>query len=110
MVLDYHHYIANKEGLDLEDYLMRIFQSWSKRNLRPIVHLSSPKSKKEIRSHADFVDIDFVLPVLKLAKQFNQDFDCIIEAKQKNLAMFRLIEELTAIRGIRRINSSTIQW
>lgn len=110
MVLDYHHYIANKEGLDLEDYLMRIFQSWSKRNLRPIVHLSSPKSEKEIRSHADFVDIDFVLPFLKLAKQFNQDFDCIIEAKQKNLAMFRLIEELSAIRGIRRINSATIQW
>lgn len=110
MVLDYHHYFANKDDLDLETYIERIFYTWSKRNLLPVVHLSSPKSEKEIRSHADYVDKDFVLPFIKLARELNQDFDCIIEAKRKNLAMFRLIEELSAIRGIRRINSSTIEW
>jgi UV DNA damage endonuclease len=110
MVLDYHHYIVNKDGLELEVYIDRIFKTWTERNLLPIVHLSSPKSKNELRAHNDFVALDFVLPFIKLARELNRDFDCMIEAKQKNLAMFRFIEELTSIRGIRRIDSSSIEW
>lgn len=34
----------------------------------------------------------------------------MIESKQKDLAMLQFIHELSAIRGIKRINSSTLQW
>lgn len=34
----------------------------------------------------------------------------MIESKQKDLAMLQFIHELSSIRGIKRINSSTLQW
>ncbi|MBU8878245.1 UV DNA damage repair endonuclease UvsE [Bacillus sp. FJAT-29790] len=110
MILDYHHFMANKGQVDLELYLQRIFNTWKTINTVPKVHLSSPKSDQAYRSHADFVSLHFVLPFLKMAKELNQDFDIMIEAKQKNLAMQRLIEEVAALRGIKRITSSSIEW
>ncbi|MBS4175112.1 UV DNA damage repair endonuclease UvsE [Bacillus sp. FJAT-49736] len=110
MILDYHHYMANKDGIELEDYLSRIFKTWEMRNMVPKVHLSSPKAENEYRSHADFVSLPFVLPFFKMAKELNQDFDVMIEAKQKDLAMQKLVEEIAAIRGVKRITSSVVEW
>ena len=110
MVLDYHHYMANKKDDDLSFYLPRIFETWKNFDMVPKVHISSPKSDQAYRSHADFISLDFILPFLKVAKELNQDFDIMIEAKQKNLAMHRLIEEIAAIRGVKRISSSSVEW
>lgn len=110
MILDYHHHMANKEEIDLTLYLQRIFNTWSKTDSVPKVHLSSPKSEKEYRSHADYVSLEFVLPFLTLAKELNQDLDIMIEAKQKNLAMQKLIEEVASLRGVKRISSSAVEW
>ncbi|MEH7125675.1 UV DNA damage repair endonuclease UvsE [Bacillus sp. JJ1773] len=110
MVLDYHHYMANNDGNDLPLYLNRIFNTWNRSDIIPKVHLSSPKSEQAYRSHADFVSFDFILPFLKMAKEFNQDFDIMIEAKQKNLAMQRLVEEIAAIRVVKRISSAAVEW
>ena len=110
MILDYHHYMANQGDVDLSLYLQRIFHTWNGCHTVPKVHLSSPKSEQAYRSHADFVSIEFVLPFLKMVKGLNQDFDIMIEAKQKNLAMHRLIEEIASIRGVRRISSSAVEW
>ena len=110
MVLDYHHYMANNEECELPLYLQRIFKTWNNFNIVPKVHISSPKSDQAYRSHADFVSIDFVLPFLKMAKELNQDFDIMIEAKQKNLAMHRLVDEIAAIRGVKRISGSSVKW
>lgn len=110
MVLDYHHHMANNEGVNLHLYLQRIFNTWNSFNMVPKVHISSPKSNESYRSHADFVSLDFVLPFLKMAKELNQDFDIMVEAKQKNLAMQRLVEEVAAIRGVKRITSSSVEW
>lgn len=110
MLFDYHHYMANRGEVDLSFYLSRIFHTWSQRNTVPKVHISSPKSDQEHRSHADFVSLDFILPFLKIAKELNQDFDIMVEAKQKNLAMHRIIEEIASIRGVKRIASSMVEW
>lgn len=110
MVLDYHHYMANKGEVDLPLYLYRIFKTWNSFNNIPKVHISSPKSDQAFRSHADFISLDFILPFLKKAKELNQDFDIMIEAKQKNLAMQRLVDEIAAIRGVKRISSSSVEW
>ncbi|MFJ7726194.1 UV DNA damage repair endonuclease UvsE [Neobacillus sp. NPDC097160] len=107
MILDYHHYMANKGGVDLSHYLQRIFNTW---NTIPKVHISSPKSDQAYRSHADFVSLDFILPFLKMAKVLNEDFDIMIEAKQKNLAMLQLIEEIASIRGVKRLSGGEIEW
>lgn len=110
MIFDYHHYMANKGGHDFSCLLERIFNTWKSANQPPKVHLSSPKSEKEYRSHADYVSLDFIRPFLLAAKELNQDFDIMIEAKAKNLAMHQLIEEITSIRGVKRFTASSIKW
>lgn len=105
MILDYHHHIANKGEGDLSQYLQRIFDTWENSGLIPKVHLSTPKSEEAFRSHADFV-----LPFLKMAKELNTDIDIMIEAKQKNLALHRLVEEISSIRRVKRVTSSVLEW
>lgn len=110
MILDYHHYMANKSEDNLAQYVERIFKTWDHHPEIPKVHLSSPKSDQAYRSHADFVSFEFILPFIKLAKELNRDFDIMVEAKQKNLAMHKLVEDIASIRGVKRVSSSTIEW
>ncbi|GIO25413.1 UV DNA damage repair endonuclease UvsE [Ornithinibacillus bavariensis] len=110
MILDFHHHMANPTDTDLNDFLPRIYNTWSNSNTIPKVHLSSPKSQQAYRFHCDFVSINFILPFLKMAKDLNQDFDIMVEAKQKDLAMRRLVEEIASIRGVKRVTSSAVEW
>lgn len=110
MVFDYHHHMANLGEVELEHDLPRIFDTWKTRQMIPKVHISSPKSDEAYRSHADYVSLPFILPFLKMAKELDQDFDIMIEAKKKNLALHRLVEEVAAIRGVKRIAGATVVW
>ena len=59
MVLDYHHYKLNKNNEKIEDYIERIFNTW--KNEIPKIHFSSPKDKKNKRSHNDYINsYDFI--------------------------------------------------
>lgn len=107
MILDYHHYMANQGEIDLTLFLQRIFNTW---NTIPKVHISSPKSDQAYRSHADFVSFEFIHPFLKMAKELNQDFDIMIEAKKKNLAMLQLIDDIASIRGVKRLSGGEVEW
>lgn len=107
-VFDYHHHMANKCDEPLKELLPRIYQTWSHTGLPPKIHISSPKSEKEFRSHSDFVDTAFILPFLSEVKELNVDIDFMIEAKQKDQAMLRLVEELSKMRGYKRVSSATI--
>lgn len=91
MVLDYHHFRINKNNEKIEDYIERIFNTW---NTIPKIHFSSPKSKKEKRSHNDYIDSDDFIDFIERIKFTNRDFDVMIEAKKKDEALFRLIREL----------------
>jgi UV DNA damage endonuclease len=110
MVLDIHHHEANPSKKPLEDYLENIFATWDRRDLVPKIHISSPKSEKAFRSHADKVDPDFVEGFFKTLKTFNQDVDFMIEAKHKDLAMLKLIEDLSSIRGVKRVSGGALEW
>jgi UV DNA damage endonuclease len=110
MVLDIHHHEANLSEKPLEDYLEAIFATWEKRDLVPKIHISSPKSDKAFRSHADLVDAGFVEGFFKTLKTFDQDVDFMIEAKHKDLAMLKLIEDLSTIRGVKRISGGALEW
>lgn len=110
-VFDYHHHVANKDDdAALEDILPRMFDTWTSTGIPPKIHLSSPKSEKAIRSHADGVDMSFVLPLFHALKPYGRDVDFMIEAKLKDQALLRLVEELSAIRGNKRTGGGTIEW
>ncbi|MED1114783.1 UV DNA damage repair endonuclease UvsE [Bacillus paramycoides] len=109
-VFDYHHHIANLCDEPLEELLPAIFETWSHTNVPPKVHISSPKSEKEFRAHADYIDLGFIKPFLHIAKKINHNFDIMIESKQKDLALLQLIDKISSIRGIKRKNGATLQW
>ena len=94
IVLDYHHFICNSGGVDLKDYIEEIFKTW--KGKRPKVHFSSPKNKtkKEMRSHHDYIDSDEFIKFIEIMKKVDMDFDVMIEAKAKDEALFRLVREL----------------
>ncbi|WP_045515952.1 UV DNA damage repair endonuclease UvsE [Neobacillus niacini] len=108
-VFDYHHHMANLCETPLEDLLPRIFQTWDDVDLIPKIHISSPKSEKEFRSHADFVDLEFILPFLKLVKELGQDVDFMIEAKKKDQAALKLVEDISKLRGYKRVSGAAVE-
>lgn len=94
VILDYHHHICNHDELDINDYLKDILSSWH--NATPKMHFSSPKNKtkKDFRSHNDYINVDDFINFIDLLKPFNHDVDIMIEAKAKDEALFRLVREL----------------
>ncbi|MBQ2946835.1 MAG: UV DNA damage repair endonuclease UvsE [Bacilli bacterium] len=91
MVLDYHHFKINKNNEKIEDYIERIFNTWED---TPKIHFSSPKDKKNKRSHNDYINADDFIDFIEKIKFTKRDFDVMIEAKKKDDALFRLIREL----------------
>ncbi|WP_347548369.1 UV DNA damage repair endonuclease UvsE [Pseudalkalibacillus hwajinpoensis] len=109
-IFDYHHHMANPgDGLP-EDFLLRVHETWKSRGQQPKFHLSSPKSEKAYRSHADYVDSEFALPFINMLKEYGEDADIMIEAKKKDLAALKLVEDLSAVRGVKRLTGGSIQW
>jgi len=94
MVLDYHHHICNNDNLNIDNYLERIFKTWH--NTTPKIHFSSPKNKtkKDFRSHHDYIDITDFISFLEKIKPLNIDLDIMLECKAKDDALFRLVRQL----------------
>ncbi|MBM7662423.1 UV DNA damage endonuclease [Bacillus mesophilus] len=110
VMFDYHHHMANLSEEPLDELLPAVFKTWDHFGLIPKVHISSPKSESKFRHHADFVSLEFIIPFLNLAKEIGTDFDIMIEAKEKDRALFKLVEEVSKIRGVKRINGGTVEW
>jgi UV DNA damage endonuclease len=90
MVFDVHHYKCNYGGEDIKDILPKIFKTWENEAFVPKVHFSSPKDERNFRNHADYIDEAEFIKFINIAKQFNKDFDVMIEAKKKNDALIKL--------------------
>ena len=107
MVLDYHHHICNPCPENIENYLNDIFDTW-KLNI-PKFHFSSPKNKtkKEFRSHNDYIDSDKFVEFVTILKKFNKVVDIMLEAKAKDDALFRLVRQLKYKTNYNFIDEST---
>ena len=88
VVLDYHHHIYNNDGTELD--LEAIFATCGVGRV-PKIHLSSPKSVEAFRSHSDVIDFDYCKDFFEKYKGL--EFDVMIEAKDKDLAVDRFIED-----------------
>ena len=107
IVLDYHHHLCNNDGQDINNYLPTVLNSWG--NITPKMHFSSPKNKtkKEFRSHHDFINSDSFINFLELIKVYNKDIDIMIEAKAKDMALFKLTRELKYKTNYKFIDETT---
>lgn len=93
VVLDYHHFQCNNTGKDITTYLDKVFAT--RQNQTPKVHFSSPKNKKEYRTHNNYIDpLEFMKFLKTLKKTQIPKLDIMLEAKAKDEALFRLTRYL----------------
>lgn len=111
MVLDYHHHICKNDGENIGDLLKEIFDTWNEESLPPKIHFSSPKEFENDRKHADFIEPNAFIDFLEMAKEkVDRDFDVMIEAKKKDLALNQLMQDLRNMRkDFKFIDQTTIE-
>lgn len=111
MVLDVHHHVCKNEGEDIGELLEAIFDTWNDENLPPKIHFSSPREFINDRKHSDFIDANSFIDFIEVAKKrVDRDFDVMIEAKKKDIAVSKLINDMKKIRkDIKYIDETTIE-
>ncbi|CAH1206563.1 UV DNA damage endonuclease [Paenibacillus allorhizoplanae] len=119
MVLDVHHHAVNNNGEDAVELWPRIQETWLKRarlnlddassSLPPKIHVSSPKGETEPRSHADYVEVGPLYNFLKAIAPITPKLDIMIEAKMKDSALFKLMEDLKEQEGVTALNEASLQ-
>ena len=112
LIFDYQHFwCLNPEGADLRDTLSRILATWPD-GVQPKIHFSSPRTelREQVRvdkatrrktvhhvapvftGHADFCNPFEFATFMRVAEGL--DFDVMLEAKAKDLALLRLRPDL----------------
>lgn len=91
MVLDIHHHRINNSyrPLTSED-IKEIFSTWN--GYKPKIHVSSPQHIKNLKPHADYINIEDFLWFHDLSKSY--DYDIMLEAKAKELAVIKFRDDL----------------
>ena len=92
LVYDVHHHRCNTDNLTVEEVTERAGATWKTVGREQQCHVSSPKTGWESRTpkpHADYIDPNDV-PGCWLGRKMTLD----IEAKAKELAVVRLMEDL----------------
>jgi UV DNA damage endonuclease len=87
-IYDVHHHRCLPDGLSCEEATCRALKTWGKKE--PLFHISSPKSRKNLRVHHDYINIsDFP----KLWRSIG-NITVEVEAKGKEIAIFKLQKDL----------------
>jgi UV DNA damage endonuclease len=109
LVFDYHHHLANFEKEDWESEWERIVGTWAGSTLPVKMHISSPRSEKDYRAHADHIDPQMFLDFLQKIDGSIPEIHCMIEAKRKDEALFKLMEDLKNTGKIKLINQASFR-
>lgn len=127
MVLDIHHHAVNPGGLEEDELFVdiwpRIARTWEMERgrlglreaskLPPKIHASSPKSVTDPRGHADNVEAEPLLRFLRRAARTSDQLDCMLEAKNKDAALFQLMEDFRQLEakgeGVKILNGASIE-
>ncbi|TDF97255.1 UV DNA damage repair endonuclease UvsE [Paenibacillus piri] len=123
MVLDVHHHNVNhpdtEAGENAAALWPRILRTWEGQHeqgmedkdkaLPPKIHVSSPKSDKEVRSHADYIDATELLRFLKNIVAITPRLDIMIEAKKKDEALLKLMDDIRGEAGVRLLGQASFE-
>lgn len=97
VVFDTHHYECysilhpDETQMPPEDYIEEILETWKKRNIKPKFHVSEQGPGK-CGHHSDYIEN---LPdyLLNIPEKYGMNIDIMIEAKKKELSIFKLYEK-----------------
>jgi UV DNA damage endonuclease len=113
MVLDIHHHEMNNAGETIAELWPRVLQTWTDYSgdpdLPPKIHASSPKDEKSPRSHADYIEPQGFLAVLRSLAPMTPKLDVMLEAKRKDSALFQLMEDLQSVPDVKMIDQASFE-
>ncbi|OYD07147.1 UV DNA damage repair endonuclease UvsE [Paludifilum halophilum] len=109
MVLDIHHHRCNHDGETLEELWPRVVHTWNQEPFPPKIHVSSPRSESDFRRHADYIDLNDLLPFLCMAKKYTDQVDVMIEAKKKDESLFHLMEQFKQCPEVTVLDQASIR-
>jgi UV DNA damage endonuclease len=92
VVFDWLHHRVNPCPRPVAEVLRDVFDTWKPQDGRPKLHLSSQATGCARGAHANFVSADDAEALLAVTP--NAPFDCMLEAKQKDLALRQLRDDL----------------
>ncbi len=107
IVFDYHHHLVNHLNEKWTENWDRAVNTWTVSKLPMKMHISSPRDDKDIRAHADYIDSSMFLTFLNEIYGSVKQIDCMIEAKQKDNALFKLMEDLKSHPSVEIVNDSS---
>ncbi|QJD84793.1 UV DNA damage repair endonuclease UvsE [Cohnella herbarum] len=125
MVLDIHHHAVNPGEERMADLWPRIQRTWdhfawnvrqseARLKLPPKLHVSSPKSLSDPRGHADHIEIMPLLTFLREIAHLTPAIDIMIEAKRKDEALLKLMDEFRALEAsgepVRVIDGGSLEF
>jgi len=97
VVFDTHHFECykilhpNEEFLEPEKYIPAILKTWLERNIKPKFHVSEQGAGK-CGHHSDYIE-NIPSYLLDIPKNYGVEIDIMIEAKMKELAIFKLYDK-----------------
>ena len=98
MVLDIHHHNCNNNGENIYELIPKIFLTWENQQLPPKLHFSSPRDGEKDRKHSDFINANDFITFLENIKLLNTDIDIMLECKEKDLALFKLADDIKELK------------
>jgi UV DNA damage endonuclease len=99
MVFDVHHHNCNNNGETAAELLGDIMDTWKKQALPPKFHFSSPRESEKDRKHADFINASDFIDFIEICKPLNKNIDIMLEAKQKDISLFKLVDDIKQLRA-----------
>jgi UV DNA damage endonuclease len=95
LIFDTHHFDCyklldkKKTIMELEELLPEIIDSWKRRNITPIFHISEQRPDARVGAHSDYIE---TIPeyLLKLPEKYKTNITLEVEAKMKELAIQKL--------------------
>ncbi|MBP1157524.1 MULTISPECIES: UV DNA damage repair endonuclease UvsE [unclassified Paenibacillus] len=123
MVLDIHHDQVNPSGEPAEAHWSRIQSTWAgykeqagftkpsaaPRELPPKIHVSSPKSDKDPRGHADYIEPSLLMSFLRAVAPITPRLDVMLEAKRKDDALFELMKSVRRESGVTVLSQASFE-
>jgi UV DNA damage endonuclease len=81
--------------------------TWKNSPLPIKIHISSPRSEKDFRAHADYIDPMGLQRFLEKIKGTVKQIDIMIEAKKKDEALFKLVTDIKEANQYEWVDGST---
>ncbi|WP_100374653.1 UV DNA damage repair endonuclease UvsE [Bacillus sp. FJAT-45037] len=110
IVFDLHHYDVHQNDSYLPELWNRVVATWKESPLPVKMHISSPKDGPGDRAHAEYIDTERFVEFLKMIDGSVDQLDVMIEAKQKDLALERLLNELSTYSSVHHVSGSEIDF